>query len=95
MWRWGGIERIERERAGNPGIRADGSVRAGEPTTTLALEPATTVPLDPANFSDPTRIDNPYFPMVPGTHWSWRARPTAGAGCWPIACSSRSPTSRR
>ena len=51
-----------------------------EPTTTLAFEPATTVPLEPANFSDPTRIDNPYFPMVPGTQLVLEGEANRGGG---------------
>lgn len=33
--------------------------------------PATIKDFDPNNFSDPTTVDNPYFPLRPGTRWVW------------------------
>ena len=27
---------------------------------------------DPANFSNPTAVTNPYFPLVPGTRFTWK-----------------------
>jgi len=48
------------------------------PSPTLPVtnvEPASSEPLTedfPRDaFSDPTTIDNPYFPLVPGTRWRW------------------------
>ena len=29
---------------------------------------------DPADFHDPTMIDNPWFPLPPGTRWVWEGR---------------------
>jgi hypothetical protein len=46
----------------------------GEQPATRAetrARPATVNDFDPANFSDPTTIDNPYFPLRPGTRWVW------------------------
>ena len=56
---------------------------AGAPQPTSA-DPATALPqgddevqLDPAEFS--TTIDNPYWPMVPGTRWTFSETDAAGA----------------
>jgi hypothetical protein len=49
--------------AGRPAAVADGLPQGGEPVT-----------LDPANFT--TKIDNPWFPMSPGTRWEYREGPT-------------------
>lgn len=32
-----------------------------------------TIPFSPANFSDSLAIDNPYFPLIPGTTWIYKA----------------------
>ena len=53
---------------------------APAPSTTLALEPATTMPLDPADFTDPTMIDNPWLPMVPGTQLVLEGEANRGGG---------------
>ena len=53
---------------------------ATEPTSTAVIEPATTVPLDTANFSDPTNIDNPWLPMVPGTQLVLEGQADRGRG---------------
>jgi hypothetical protein len=41
------------------------------PITAAARE--VSIPFDPANFSDPTEIDNPLFPLVPGRTYIYRA----------------------
>ena len=44
-----------------------------------SVAPSSTVPpvasdtdFDPANFSNPTQVTNPYFPLVPGTRFTWK-----------------------
>ena len=46
------------------------------PVNALARDVA--IPFDPANFSDPTRIDNPLFPLVPGRTYVYRAKGADG-----------------
>ena len=50
--------------------------RAGGGTST---EPVSSLPpvasdedFDPANFSHPTQVTNPWFPLVPGTRFTWK-----------------------
>jgi hypothetical protein len=50
------------------------------PATTPAFEPAALVPLDPTTFSDPLRIDNAWFPMVPGTQLVLQGEADRGRG---------------
>jgi hypothetical protein len=38
-----------------------------------AVARTVTIPFSPANFSDPLDIDNPYFPLITGTVWTYRA----------------------
>lgn len=33
---------------------------------------------DPANFSDPTHVTNPWFPLVPGTRFTWKGHANDG-----------------
>ena len=33
-------------------------------------------PLDPATFSHPTEVTNPWFPLVPGTRFTWQGHAT-------------------
>lgn len=33
---------------------------------------------DPANFSNPTAVTNPYFPLVPGTRFTWKGHALDG-----------------
>jgi hypothetical protein len=54
-----------------------------EPTSTAtsggsqtAGEESTTEVFDPANFADPTTIDNPWLPFVPGTQWTFEGSAT-------------------
>jgi hypothetical protein len=37
-----------------------------------------TIPFSPANFSEPLDIDNVYFPLVPGTTWTYKAETSDG-----------------
>ena len=59
------------------GITACGGDGNGESTAAAAKSPATSLPkgsetvnLNPADFT--TRIDNPYWPMRPGSRWVYR-----------------------
>lgn len=49
---------------------------------TLAALPAhartVTIPFSASNFSDPTNIDNPYFPLVPGHTFTYKANTPDG-----------------
>ena len=36
------------------------------------------IPFNPANFSNPLKIDNPYFPLVPGTTFVYRSETDEG-----------------
>jgi hypothetical protein len=40
---------------------------------TAAVARTVTIPFSASNFSDPLDIDNPYFPLVPGTVFTYRA----------------------
>jgi hypothetical protein len=49
----------------------------GEEPRPRADAPARAVTIndfDPNNFSNPTNIDNPYFPLRPGTRWVWEGQ---------------------
>ena len=61
-----------------------GAASSALPTGT---EPVT---LDPAEFTN--RIDNPYWPMKPGSRWVYRETEAKGTSS---GSSSRSPTGRR
>jgi hypothetical protein len=51
------------------------STASPDPSAAPTAEPDATEPLTEEfprdQFSDPTTIDNPYFPLVPGTQWVW------------------------
>ena len=48
-------------------------------SSTAAVARTVTIPFSPSNFSFPLNIDNPYFPLVPGTTWTYKA--DTGDGC--------------
>ncbi|MEK6326178.1 MAG: hypothetical protein AABM66_01475 [Actinomycetota bacterium] len=51
---------------------------AGDDSSSAALpQGSETVDLDPADFT--TKIDNPYWPMAPGSRWVYRETDTEGA----------------
>ncbi len=53
-------------------VEGDANIRAGgDVVATAGL--ATLPDFDAANFSDSLTIDNPYFPAVPGTTWTYEA----------------------
>src|SRR4051812_5847364 len=54
--------------------RSVDAVRAGSP------RPATHRDFDPAKFSAPTRIDNRWWPLVPGTQFTMVGQANRGAG---------------
>lgn len=41
--------------------------------SSAAVARTVTIPFNPANFSDPLDIDNPYFPLIAGTTWTYKA----------------------
>ena len=51
----------------------------GSVALVAALHPSTaegrtvTIPFNASNFSHPLDIDNPYFPLIPGTTWTYKA----------------------
>ncbi len=53
------------------------ALSAAIPVNVAARE--VSIPFNPANFSDPTTIDNPLFPLVPGRTYVYRAM--AKSGC--------------
>jgi hypothetical protein len=53
---------------------SDGGTTAGQSTLPQGSEP---VSLDPADFT--TQIDNPYWPMSPGSRWVYRETDAEGA----------------
>jgi hypothetical protein len=60
------------------GVSACGDDQPARRVTNAALpEGAERVRLDPARFT--TRIDNPYWPMTPGTRWVYRETDSEGA----------------
>jgi hypothetical protein len=48
-----------------------GSETTASPTSTT-VKVAVATDFDPARFSDPTTIDNQWFPLKPGTQWSYQ-----------------------
>jgi hypothetical protein len=48
--------------------------QAGRPVTTAttAVKVAVDTDFDPGRFSDPTTVDNPWFPLRPGTQLTWQ-----------------------
>jgi hypothetical protein len=65
---------------GGQEVVAGSEPAASEPATTISVEPATTLPLEPTDFSDPTTIDNPWLPMVPGTQLVLEGEADRGGG---------------
>ena len=47
-------------------------------TSSAALARTVTIPFSASNFSDPLDIDNPYFPLIPGTTWIYKAETVDG-----------------
>lgn len=45
---------------------------AGTPPPSTPPPVTNDADFDPANFSDPTEVTNPYFPLVPGTRFTWK-----------------------
>ena len=43
-----------------------------------ALARTVTIPFIASNFSNPLDIDNPYFPLIPGTTWTYKAETVDG-----------------
>jgi hypothetical protein len=52
-----------------PASAVAGATSSGPPTT--AVKVAVAADFDPSRFSDPTTIDNQWFPLKPGTQWSY------------------------
>jgi hypothetical protein len=50
---------------------ADDAPPASAPSPSLPRV-ASDADFDPANFSDPTTVTNPWFPLTPGTRFTWR-----------------------
>ncbi len=42
-------------------------------TSSAALARTVTIPFSASNFSNPLDIDNPYFPLIAGTTWTYKA----------------------
>jgi hypothetical protein len=57
-------------------LLVSGCAGGGDPTASpqARAQPATINDFDPNNFSNPTTIDNPYFPLRPGTRWVWEGQ---------------------
>jgi hypothetical protein len=51
--------------------RAGGVAGATTPPPTTAARVAVETDFDPARFSDPTTVDNQWFPLKPGTQLTW------------------------
>ena len=54
------------------------AVAAAFLASTASLARTVTIPFSPSNFSDSLDIDNPYFPLVPGTTWIYKAETEDG-----------------
>jgi len=59
------------------------SACVGEGSTQPSVAPTSSLPplardsdFDPANFSAPTEVTNPWFPLVPGTRFTWKGHAT-------------------
>jgi hypothetical protein len=59
---------------------AAGTAGTAPPTNAPALEPPT---LDPGAFSEPTEIDNKWFPLIPGTQFTLEGQSDRGFGLRP------------
>lgn len=53
------------------------------PVAIPTCDPVTVPPLDPKNFTAPTRIDNKWLPLVPGTKTVMEGRANRGGGVRP------------
>jgi hypothetical protein len=63
------------------GVACDGATSpAARPSPTATTQPGTisAKDFDPSNFDDPTTIDNEFFPMLPGTKFTWEGHATEG-----------------
>jgi hypothetical protein len=61
----------------NGGTQAAGSGTTAAPTTATLPVDSTPFPIDPSEFT--TEIDNPYWPMKPGSQWVFRETDAEGA----------------
>jgi hypothetical protein len=50
---------------------AEGDVAGGIPASSASLSQELTEEFPRGSFADPTTIDNPWLPLVPGTQWVW------------------------
>lgn len=53
------------------------------PVPVPRCEPVRVPPFDPANFRDPTRVDNRWMPLVPGTQFTLEGRANTGGRVLP------------
>lgn len=54
-----------------------GASGPGSPSATQSLPPvASASAFDPATFTRPTEVTNPWFPLVPGTRFTWQGHAT-------------------
>jgi hypothetical protein len=61
----------------SPSPAGDGSPSAASGTPTSSLPPvASDADFDPAHFSNPTQVTNAWFPLVPGTRFTWKGHAT-------------------
>jgi hypothetical protein len=58
----------------------DGAAREPDVAAEKAIKHATHRDFDARNFSDPTRIDNPWHPLVPGTQFIYEGESNRGDG---------------
>jgi len=56
----------------------DGPAPAGVRPTPTPPPVASDRDLDPAHFTNPTEVTNPWFPLVPGTRFTWKGHATDG-----------------
>ena len=62
---------------GLAGCGARGASAPRSPSAAQSLPPVTTdADFDQANFTHPTEVRNPWFPLVPGTRFTWEGRAT-------------------
>jgi hypothetical protein len=72
-----GLATVVTATVATAGLIACGDSGEGSATTTAALpQGSETVELEPDEFT--TTIDNPYFPMSPGSRWVYRETDTTG-----------------
>jgi len=66
-----------------PSAQGPGAISADPSAATSSAECAPASPFNPANFTNSTRVDNRWYPLVPGTRYTLQGQADRGGGVLP------------